>query len=103
MSNSSDALVGAAGMKARKRGLSQEITAGASFSANSWSTPAGSWGSRSQQAGQRLVEDGLVAGEVQGYRIERQRARGSSRRSVTPAGRQERTSDFAPDQLAPPA
>jgi hypothetical protein len=31
MSNSSDALVGAAGMKPRKRGLSAEITAGASI------------------------------------------------------------------------
>ena len=32
MSNSSEALVGAAGMNARKRGLSHEITAGASTS-----------------------------------------------------------------------
>ena len=32
MSNSSAALVGAAGMKAKKRGLSHEITAGASTS-----------------------------------------------------------------------
>jgi hypothetical protein len=31
MSNSSDALVGAAGMKPRNRGLSAEITAGASI------------------------------------------------------------------------
>ncbi len=33
MSNSSAALVGAAGMKDRKRGLSQEITAGATVAA----------------------------------------------------------------------
>src|SRR5262249_46349976 len=33
MSNSSDALVGAAGMKPRKRGLSAEITAGATHDA----------------------------------------------------------------------
>ena len=32
MSNSSEAFVGAAGMNARNRGLSQEITAGASTS-----------------------------------------------------------------------
>ena len=42
MSNSSAALVGAAGMKARKRGLSQEITAGARTSLKTVNTSAGS-------------------------------------------------------------
>ena len=42
MSNSSDAFVGAAGMNARKRGLSHEITAGASTSAKIRSTSSGS-------------------------------------------------------------
>ena len=42
MSKSSEALVGAAGMKDKKRGLSQETTAVASFSTKSASTPAAS-------------------------------------------------------------
>ncbi len=42
MSKRSDALVGAAGMNERKRGLSQETTAKASFSVHSFSTWAGS-------------------------------------------------------------
>ena len=41
MSNRSDALVGAAGMNARKRGLSHEITAGASTSVKTRSTVLG--------------------------------------------------------------
>ena len=41
MSNSSEALVGAAGMKPRKRGLSAEITAGATVAANTPSTWSG--------------------------------------------------------------
>jgi hypothetical protein len=43
MSNSSDALVGAAGMKPRKRGLSAAITAGASADVYTPSTWSGSW------------------------------------------------------------
>ena len=42
MSKRSDALVGAAGMKAKNRGLSQEITAGARAFSNSSSTSAAS-------------------------------------------------------------
>jgi hypothetical protein len=42
MSKSSEALVGAAGMKERKRGLSQETTAVESFSTKSLSTSAAS-------------------------------------------------------------
>ena len=38
MSNSSEALVGAAGMKPRKRGLSAEMTAGAAADAYTPST-----------------------------------------------------------------
>ena len=45
MSNSSDALVGAAGMKPRNRGLSAEITAGATTDAYAPSTWSGLCGS----------------------------------------------------------
>ena len=47
MSNSSDAFVGAAGMKPRKRGLSAEMTAGARNAAYTPSTWSGSCGSSS--------------------------------------------------------
>ena len=43
MSKSRDALVGAAGMNDRKRGLSHDTTAVASLSTNSCSTPAASF------------------------------------------------------------
>ncbi len=53
MSNSSAALVGAAGMKPRKRGLSAEITAGAStdaYTPSTWSGLCGSGPSRPRSA-----------------------------------------------------
>ncbi len=51
MSNRREAFVGAAGMNARKRGLSHEITAGASTSVYSSSTRSGSLGAGPSRSG----------------------------------------------------
>ncbi len=102
MSNSSDALVGAAGMKARKRGLSQEITAGARCSAEQVEDVGGVLGS-----GARARPPGPCPGRPSrrggpGQRDRGPAATGSSRRSATPDGHRERTSGCAPTQLAAP-
>ena len=60
MSNSSAALVGAAGMKPRKRGLSAEITAGATTEVYTPSTWSGLCGSGPSSPLQRRLELGRV-------------------------------------------
>ena len=73
MSNSSDALVGAAGMKPRKRGLSAEITAGAITDAYTPSTWSGLCGSALGSPVQRRVKLGRVPGAlVQRNRVQPQ-------------------------------
>ena len=69
MSKRSDALVGAAGMKERKRGLSHDTTARASLSVQSSSTWAGSLPFGTHQARQLGVEGGHEAAEVERDRI----------------------------------
>ncbi len=71
MSNSSDAFVGAAGMKPRNRGLSAEMTAGARNAAYTPSTWSGIVRFFVQQPAEREVEFGRIARAlVQRHRIQ---------------------------------
>ena len=73
MSNSSDALVGAAGINARNRGLSHEITAGASTSSKSSSTSLGIVAGRLDQVRRTSAASSTgVDRVVERHRIERE-------------------------------
>ena len=99
MSNSSAALVGAAGMKARNRGLSHEITPVARCSENSASTAAGSLPDSPIRPDRTSSNDSRPRRNR--ARPGRGRAaRGSSRRSARPWCRRARTWDSS--RNAPP-
>ena len=70
MSKRSAALVGAAGMKDRKRGLSHETTAVASLSTNSRMTSAASFPSGRIRPVEHGDQTRRLAAEVQRYRVE---------------------------------
>ena len=69
MSKRSDALVGAAGMNDKKRGLSHDTTAVASLSTNSFRTCAGVVALGSHEAGQLVIERFDESAEIQGHRV----------------------------------